>query len=151
LRSTSTSRGGRSSKALDVCLMAIPAKKHEWITRVLLLVFCGVPGAYLAAGGGIALSAGLFSPDGPSDLWLSLLLFPASLLLLLGTGTIREPLFLLVFLPMPVLMAAGFYLREYHNPALWQVQMLGMAMPVIAYFPVSRHYKKRQATNEKCV
>ena len=117
----------------------------------MLLVFCGLPGAYLAVGGGIALSASLFSPDGPSDLWLSLLLFPASLLLLSGTGTLREPLFLMVFLPMPVLMAAGYYLREYHNPAFWPVQLLGMAMPVIAYFPVSRRYKKRHVTNEPSV
>ena len=118
--------------------------KPFWLIRVILLIFFGVPGAFCAAGGGAALGAALFGPERDNTLWIASLLFLVSPVLLLGgTCTIRKPLFLLVFLPMPVLMSAGFYLREYHHPAFWPLMLIGVALPFIAIPIISLHYKRK--------
>lgn len=119
--------------------------KPFWLTRVILLIFFGVPGAFCAASGGAGLGAALFGPERDNTLlWIASLLFLISPVLLLGgTGTIRRPLYLLVFLPMPVLMSAGYYLREYHHPGFWPLMLIGVALPFIALPIISLYYGRR--------
>jgi hypothetical protein len=74
-----------------------------------------------------------------------LLLLGASLLLY-GTRTADEPLFLLVFLPMPILISLGFHLGYLGMDAGFPITVAGVAMPAITYGPVSRHYKRRAAS-----
>jgi hypothetical protein len=125
--------------------MATLAKKPHWPRRILLLMFVGIPGAWCAAMGGSSLGAALFGPEHDEASWfLSLLLVPSLFLLLYGTGTLREPLFLLVFLPMPVLMSAGYNLREFHSGAFGPLVFVGIVMPLLAYPFVSRYYRRRR-------
>src|SRR5688572_22271842 len=115
--------------------------KPFWLTRVIALIFFGVPGACCAAIGGGALGAALFGPERDSTLWIASVLFLISpVLLLAGTCTSRRPLFLLVFLPMPVLMSAGYHLREYHHPNFWPLMLAGVALPFIAFPIINLHY-----------
>ncbi len=129
--------------------MSTLANKPHWTTRLLRLVLVGLPGAWCAAMGGGSLGAALFGPEHDKALWfLSLLLVPSLFLLLYGTGTIHEPLFLFVFLPMPALMSAGYHLRVFHNSAFWPLTFGGVAMPFLAYPLVSRYYRKRGMKDE---
>src|SRR5438045_3689718 len=83
--------------------------KPSWSNRLWLLMAFALPGAYCAAIGGVALGAALFGPDRNDSnyndaAWpLSVFLLPAIFLLLIGTRTTRQPLFLFVFIPLPVL------------------------------------------------
>ena len=99
--------------------------------------------------GGGSLGAALFGPGRDEGLWyVSLLLIPSAFLLLLGTGTMREPLFLCVFLPAPILMSAGYHLRTYHTEALRALTFVGMAMPFITYPFVILYYRRRRTKAE---
>jgi len=118
--------------------------KPFWLKRVIALIFFGVPGACCAAIGGGALGAVLFGPERDNELGIISLLFLISPVLLLGgTCTTRRPLFLSAFLPMPVLMSAGYHLREYHHSGVWPLMLIGVAIPFIAFPIISLNYARR--------
>jgi hypothetical protein len=96
--------------------------------------------------GGGALGAALFGPERDEHLlYLSaIFLVLAPFPLLKGTGATREPLFLVLFLPMPLLMSTGFHLSRYYRPAFMPLQFTGMAWPFIAYPIISRFYRRRR-------
>src|SRR5690349_18823625 len=93
--------------ALNASMRAEPEAvgKPHWAERAFMLIVVGVPGAYCAAMGGGALGAALFGPEHDEGLLrLSIMfLLVSPVMLLHGTGTTREPLFVLVFMPMPFL------------------------------------------------
>src|SRR5205814_888916 len=64
-------------------------------------------------------------------------------LLLYGMHTRNEPLFLLVLIPMPILIALGYHFGYLGNDIGFFIAVLGMMWPMITYRPVSRYYKRR--------
>jgi hypothetical protein len=117
-------------------------------TRLLLFVFVALPGAYGVAMGGIMLGFALFGPSGtgtleavPLLIWILVVASP--FLLLIGLGVSRRPLYLLVFVPMPLLMAASYYLREYRDHRQGWIAFLGLAAPFIAYPMIAIYYRRR--------
>ena len=134
--------------------MSTSHSKPSWATRLLLLVFVALPGVWCAVIGGVALGAALGGPrpghpNYDDSAWpLSLFLIPSAFLLLAGTRTLRRPLFLLVFLPMPVLMSAGYHARESHRSASTVLSLVGVAIPVIAYPLLRLYYRRRDPQHE---
>src|SRR5436853_3054826 len=101
--------------------------------RLAIFVFLALPGAWLAAEGGAGLGAAFAFQD--SDLpaltlpIAALFLAASSRLLLLGTRTVHQPLFLLVFLSMPILLSAGYHLSLWESPWAMPFAVLGLFMP----------------------
>src|SRR5262245_50121006 len=116
--------------------------------RLGMFVFLALPGAGLAAEGGAGLGAAITSQDAdlPVLTWIIVGLFLAgsSRLLLLGTQTVSQPLFLLVLLPMPMLLSAGYHLSFGESVWTFPFGFLAVAMPVVM-FPLVRLHYRRQA------
>jgi hypothetical protein len=126
----------------------VPAKRKSRTDpkiRFLRFLLLAVPGAMGVTIGGIGLG---FVVSGisevatlayfPWQVWVMILASPVWLLC--GLGKLRQPLYLFIFVPMPVLMAAGFYLAHYRGPEFGWIALYGLAAPVIAYFPVTQYY-----------
>ncbi len=116
------------------------------MTRLAMFILLALPGAWLIGTCG-PLIVNAIAND--ADAWLcSFLLIPFVLgarLLLYGTRTTEEPLFLLVFLPMPILISLGFHLGYLEMDAGFPIAVAGVAMPAVIYGPASRYYRRRAA------
>src|SRR6266850_770209 len=113
--------------------------------RLGMFVSFAIPGACLAGTCGPLIVNAIMAS---ANFWLAcfllfLMVFGAELLLY-GTQTIDEPLFLLVFLPMPVLISLGFHLGYLGMDIGFPITVAGVAMPPIMYVRVNRYYRKRQ-------
>jgi hypothetical protein len=114
------------------------------ITRLGAFLLLALPGAWLVATFGSLL--------GTPDIWLDsgrdavfcvVSVVVGAGLILLGTRTTKEPLFLLVFVPMPMLISLGFHLGYLGRDAGFFIAVLGMMWPMLVYRPVSRYYKRK--------
>jgi len=116
--------------------------------RLAMFLLLALPGAGLAAEGGAGLGAALASGDAKLSavrlLLVGLFLAGSSRLLLLGTRTVGRPLFLLVLLPMPILLAAGYELSLVESASSVPFGLVGMTMPLAMYPLVRAHYRRRE-------
>jgi len=125
-------------------LIAATHAEPSKLLRLGMFVFLTLPGAWLVATFGSFLGAPETYRDNAWVLCLCALGFLAgAALVLAGTRTTAEPLFLLVFAPMPVLISLGFHLGYLGIDAGFPIAVLGMMWPMITYRPVSRYYKRR--------
>jgi hypothetical protein len=111
-------------------------------------VFLTAPGAWLVGTFGFMLgTVQNYREDG----WVIPLCFMSVLagavMLLLGTRTTDEPLFLLLFVPMPILISLGFHLGYLGMDSGFPIAVLGVAWPAITGPHISRYYKKRFGSN----
>jgi len=130
----------------DIQMNAITrAKELSVIKRIGMFVLVTLPGALLTAGCGAGLGAAIAWHDGPKRISaLAALVILGGGLLLVGTRTIDKPLFLLVYVPMPILASWGYLVGYVHGGIALQIGFVGTFMPVIVY-PLVTGYYKRQA------
>jgi hypothetical protein len=114
------------------------------LLRVGMFIFFALPGAWLVGTcAPLIVTVAANQPDLAFCGILASLLLLGAALLLYGTRTGNEPLFLVVFIPMPMLIALGYHFGYLGNDAGFFISVLGMIWPVITYRPVSRYYKRR--------
>jgi hypothetical protein len=114
------------------------------LLRLGMFIFLAIPGAWFVGTCGpliVNVIADHFN-IAYGCLLVSLLILGAALLLY-GTRTNNEPLFLVVFIPMPILISLGYHFGYLGNDAGFFIAVLGMMWPMITYRFVSRYYKRR--------
>src|SRR3954469_16233928 len=137
--------------SLQSSIIAATRAEPGKFLRVAMFVFLALPGAWLVGiCGPLIVNVVANQPDFWFSCLLGFLFILGSGLLLYGTRTANEPLFLLVFVPMPVLIALGYHLGYLDHDAGFFVAVLGMVWP-ITYRPVSRYYKRRSAVSSRSV
>jgi hypothetical protein len=122
------------------------------LLRLAMFTFFALPGAWLVGTcAPLIVTITANQPDLAFSGVLGSLLLLGSALLLYGTRTGKEPLFLLVFIPMPMLIALGYHFGYLGNDAGLFVAVLGMIWPMITYRPVSRYYKRKSTRLQNSV
>jgi hypothetical protein len=137
-------RMNTQSADLQPPMIAAAHSEPGKLLRVGTFIFCALPGAWLVGTcGPLIVTVTANGPNATFYCVLGTLLLLGAGLLLYGTRTNREPLFLLVFVPMPILISLGYHLGYLGNDAGFFVAVLGMVWPMITYRRVSRYYKRR--------
>jgi hypothetical protein len=122
---------------------ATPAEPGKSL-RIGMFIMFAIPGAWLVGiCGPLIVTVTANQPDAAFFCLLISLLALGAAMLLYGTRTRNEPLFLLVFVPMPILISLGYHLGYLGNDAGFFIAVLGMIWPMITYRPISRYYKRR--------
>jgi hypothetical protein len=113
------------------------------LLRIGMFIFFALPGAWLVGTcGPLIVTVTANQPDAAFFCLLISLLALGAAMLLHGTRSKKEPLFLLVFVPMPILISLGYHLGYLGNDAGFFIAVLGMIWPMITYRPISRYYKR---------
>ena len=109
-----------------------------------LFVCCALPGAWLAAECGKGLGAAVADPaDGSPILWMLTLLTMSVILLLLGTRTTHQRLFVLAFLPMLIFTPMAYELSFQEDALAIFTGFVGVLSPPTIIAILIWHYRKR--------
>src|SRR5262245_56786498 len=112
--------------------------------RMLRFLYAAIPGALI-----VGLSGSLMVVAGTNgkDVWFCSFLGFAFLfgcgLLLHGTSTAKEPLVLLMFTPIALLIPYGYEVDYWDGKTWTSPPFIGFIAPIILYPLISHHYKKR--------
>ena len=114
------------------------------VKQVLRFILMAIPGSFLVGiCGPLIVEAGTRRHDIFLCGGLGVLFVLGTVLLLHGTRTTNEPLFLLMFLPIAVFIPFG-YIFDYSNTQLFtSAPFIGFITPTVAYPLLSHYYRKR--------
>ena len=112
--------------------------------RLALFVCSALPGAWLAAQCGAGLGAAVAHPDdGSPILWMLVLLAMSVLLLLLGTRTTHQRMFVLAFLPMLTFTPMAYQLSVQNDSLSFLTAFVGVISPAVIIPILVWHYRNR--------
>jgi len=131
-------------KAFMNAMTANPSSERSRAARAAMFVCFALPGAWLAAQCGAGLGAAVAHPDdGSPILWMLVLLAMSVLLLLLGTRTTHQRMFVLAFLPMLTFTPMAYQLSVQDDSLSFLTAFVGVISPAVIIPILVWHYRNR--------
>lgn len=114
-----------------------------------LFVFCAVPGLVIFMSSSLWIMIPIFSPgmEYPPVLSAILLMVAGGVLILIGTGKLKEPKHIVIFLFIPISLIFYFYLEKWGilgGETIGLVLFIAVILYLLSYL-TKAHYQKKRA------